>query len=202
MFVKICGITNLEDALISVESGADALGFVFADSPRKIDPDNARQIAASLKGRVNLVGVFSDMDINEVNEISDLCMLDLLQFHGSEDSEYCNVFKRRVIKAIRFKDREDLNNIRSYDVEFILVDSAASGMTCDWEKLREYGLHDKKLILAGGLNPGNVTTAIEQVMPFGVDSSSGVEAYIGKKDPAKVREFIKQAKTAVKEKRL
>jgi phosphoribosylanthranilate isomerase len=196
MFVKICGITNLEDALLSVECGADAVGLIFADSPRRIDPLRARKIAMHMKGRARLVGVFCDMNPDAVREISDLCMLDLLQFHGNESSGYCSMFSGRAIKAVRFKSREDLRDISSYVVEFVLVDSAISGETCDWSILKEYRLDDKKLILAGGLNPDNVAAAIEQVMPFGVDSSSGVEACVGKKDPMKVREFITRAKAA------
>ena len=195
MFVKICGITNLEDALISVESGADALGFVFADSPRKIDPISAREIAMHVKGRVSLVGVFCDMDPDTVMEVSDLCMLDLLQFHGNESSKYCSMFGRRAIKAVRLKCKEDLWDIGSYDIEFVLVDSAKSGVSCDWNILKKYEFGDKKLILAGGLSPDNVAMAIRQVTPFGVDCSSGVEACVGKKDPVRVKEFIKRAKT-------
>ena len=196
MFVKICGITNLEDALLSVECGADAVGLIFADSPRRIDPLRARKIAMHMKGRARLVGVFCDMSPDAVREISDLCMLDLLQFHGNESSGYCSMFRGRAIKAVRLKSSEDLRDISSYDVEFVLVDSAKSGETCDWSILKECQLDDKKLILAGGLNSDNVAAAIEQVMPFGVDSSSGVEACVGKKDPLKVKEFITRAKAA------
>ena len=201
MFVKICGITNLEDAILSVESGADAIGLVFAESPRRVEPDIAQKIAKAVKDKIMLVGVFCDMKLENVREISETCMLDFLQFHGHESPAYCSMFGKMVIKTIRFKSREDLSSINSYDTKMVLVDSAVSGTTYDWSVLKEYKFYDKKLIIAGGLNPDNVATAIKQVMPFGVDSSSGVEACIGKKDPMKVREFIARAKAAIKEKR-
>jgi len=201
MFVKICGITNLKDAVLSVECGADAIGLVFAESPRRVEPDIVQKIAKAVKDKIMLVGVFCDMKLENVREISETCMLDFLQFHGNESSGYCSMFNGRAIKAVRLKSREDLLDISSYDVEFVLVDSAKSGEICDWSILKEYRLNDKKLILAGGLNSDNVAAAIEQVMPFGVDSSSGVEACVGKKDPLKVKEFITRAKAAIKEKR-
>ncbi|MCL5985543.1 MAG: phosphoribosylanthranilate isomerase [Actinobacteria bacterium] len=194
MFVKICGITNLEDAFLSIECGADAIGLIFANSPRRVELNTAREIAVNVKGRAELVGVFCDMEPDVVEEISKLCTLDLLQFHGNEDPAYCSMFRERAIKAVRLKSSEDLHKIRFYNVEFIMVDSAKSGETFDWGVLRELELADKRVILAGGLNPDNVTAAIKQVMPFGVDSSSGVEAHVGKKDPLKVREFVVRAK--------
>lgn len=187
--VKICGITNLEDALLSIELGADALGFIFAPSPRQIKPERAREIILRLPPFITTVGVFVDEDPRKVEDIADFCCLDALQFHGEESPEYCEIFRRKVIKAFKIRERKDLEKLNGYNVSAFLLDSAIKGQPFDWNLLR--GLQcDKPIILAGGLNPENLESALNLIRPYAVDVSSGVEAYPGKKDEAKLRRFM------------
>ena len=202
--VKICGITNVEDALLAVEAGADALGFVFASSPRSIEPEAARGLVRALPPFVSKVGVFVNQPLGYVLHVLGYCGLDTVQLHGDEEDEYCQEFREyyKVIKAIRVKDRRDLEGIGNYDVDAYLLDAYTSsarggtGRTFDWGLAREakrYG----RIVLAGGLTPDNVKEAVELVGPYAVDVSSGVEAYKGKKDPQKLREFIQRAKSCI-----
>lgn len=198
--VKICGITNAEDALAAVEAGADALGFVFHEkSPRNISPQKAAAIIATLPPFVQTVGLFVDADPERVNWVADFCGLDLVQLHGDEDPEECTEIRRRVIKAFRIKDQSSLARLGKYHVAGYLLDAwspdahGGTGTTFDWELLRDIA-HDRPIILAGGLDPGNVGQAVEQVRPYAVDVSSGVESAPGKKDADKVRQFIRNAK--------
>ncbi|WP_298439520.1 phosphoribosylanthranilate isomerase [Geobacter sp.] len=198
--VKICGITSLEDALVAIDAGADALGFVFHDpSPRHVTPDLAAEIIAGLPPFVQTVGLFVNRPIDFVNETAARCRLDLVQLHGDEPPEFCDAVARRVIKAFRIKDITSLDPIRHYRVAAHLLDAyspkayGGTGMTFNWDiakTAREFG----PLILAGGLTPDNVREAVETVMPCGVDVSGGVESAPGRKDAAKVREFIRRAK--------
>jgi len=198
--VKICGITTVDDALMAVEAGADALGFVFYEkSPRAVSPQKAAAIIAKLPPFVQTVGLFVDAEPERINWVADFCGLDLIQLHGDEEPEICAEIRRRVIKAFRIKDAASLTRIGRYQVAGNLLDTwspdahGGTGQTFDWSlaaHAREFG----PLILAGGLAPENVRQAIDQVSPYGVDVSSGVEARPGQKDPHKVREFIRQAK--------
>ena len=198
--VKICGITTVEDALQAVAAGADALGFVFHDkSPRNISPENAGAIIRALPPFVQTVGLFVNAPIQLVNDISYACGLDLAQFHGDESPEFCALVKRRLIKAFRIKDRESLAPLGSYRVAGYLLDAwvpsayGGTGHSFNWElamEAKRFGT----IILAGGLTPENVSQAVAQVAPYAVDVSSGVESAPGRKDPEKVREFIRQAK--------
>jgi phosphoribosylanthranilate isomerase len=198
--VKICGITSLEDALQAVQAGADALGFVFYErSPRNLDPLRAANIISNLPPFVQTVGLFVNADAGFVNDTADRCRLDLVQLHGDEAPEYCERIRRRVIKAFRVRDASSLAPVRDYPVAGILLDAyspgafGGTGLSFNWELAgiaREFG----PVILAGGLAPDNVREAVERVAPYAVDVSSGVEMSPGKKDPEKVREFIKRAK--------
>lgn len=198
--VKICGITSIEDALQAVNEGADALGFVFHEkSPRYVFPEQAAAIVKALPPFVQAVGLFVNADLVFVNATLEQCRLDLAQLHGDEPPEYCDRVNRRVIKAFRIKDIESLDPIKSYRVAGHLLDAYSSaayggtGMTFNWEIARtaeKYG----PVVLAGGLTPDNVRQAVKKVVPYGVDVSSGVEKMPGKKDPDKVREFIRRAK--------
>jgi phosphoribosylanthranilate isomerase len=198
--VKICGITTMEDALLAVQAGADALGFVFYDrSPRNIDPLKAAAIIGGLPPFVQAVGLFVNADAAFVNETADRCRLDLVQLHGDEAPEYCERIRRRVIKAFRVRDASSLAPVRDYRVAGILLDAyspaapGGTGLSFNWELAGiagEFG----PVILAGGLSPDNVREALERVAPYAVDVSSGVESSPGRKDPEKVREFIKRAK--------
>lgn len=198
--VKICGITNLEDALIAIEAGADALGFVFHEkSPRDVSPQKAASIIARLPPFVQTVGLFVDADPERVNWIADFCGVDLVQLHGNEDPDFCSEIRRRVIKAFRVKDAASLSALGRYHVSGYLLDAwspdahGGTGTTFDWNLSRELA-GDRQIILAGGLSPENVRDAIEIVRPYGVDVSSGVESSPGCKDHGKVRNFIAAVK--------
>ena len=139
--IKICGITNEQDALAAARLGADALGFIFAPSPRRISPKDARLIIKALPPPVHTVGVFVDEDLGEVSSVAEMCGLDILQFHGSESAEYCERFNKRVIKALRLRNRQDLESLRKYAgvVHALLLDTyvpdrlGGTGMTSNWE---------------------------------------------------------------------
>ena len=195
--VKICGITNLDDALFAAESGADALGFVFWNkSPRFVEASVAKAIVKALPPFVSCVGVFVDEDASRVNGIARQAGLSCVQLHGSETPEFCGGMELRVIKAFRIKQGNDIASLSDYDVSAFLLDSysegapGGTGKVFDWDyavEAKKYG----KVILAGGLTPGNIAEALRKVGPYGVDASSGVESSPGKKDKVKVKEFIR-----------
>jgi phosphoribosylanthranilate isomerase len=202
--VKICGITNPEDALAAVDAGADALGFVFfRESPRHIFPEEAARIIALLPPFVQTIGLFVNEDNAAINEIAKLCRLDLLQLHGDEKPEQCEQLGRRVMKAFRIKSMTCLDPIESYRIAGYLLDAyspsayGGTGMAFNWEIAAEAVRRHGRVILAGGLTPENVAEAIRKVRPCAVDVSSGVESAPGKKDLQKVREFIRNAKEAL-----
>lgn len=201
--VKICGITTLDDALMAVEAGADALGFVFYDkSPRFINPVRAAGIISRLPPFIQTIGLFVNEDTEQVNWTADFCGLDLVQLHGDESPEDCLEVKRRVIKAFRIQkivSISPLEKYQDYQVSGYLLDAwspdayGGTGRTFNWElaaAAKQFG----PVILAGGLTPENVAEAIRVVNPYGVDVSSGVESAPGRKDLEKVREFIRVAK--------
>ena len=195
--IKICGTTNLKDALFAVDSGADAIGFIFhKKSPRYILQKDAKDIVAKLPPFVETVGVFVNETSDKVNRIAEQCKLTAIQLHGDESPAFCRRIKRRVIKAYRVKDTNSFKGMADYDVSGFLLDSyndeskGGTGKTFDWN----LALRAKKqgpIILAGGLNPYNVYTAIHRVKPYGVDVCSGVEKSPGVKDFIKIDEFIK-----------
>lgn len=198
--VKICGITNSEDALVAADAGADALGFVFyPPSPRYITPDQAAGIIARLPPFIQSVGLFVDHSPDMINQTVELCGLDLVQLHGDESPGFCKLVKSRIIKAIRVRNETSLENMFSYEVSAFLLDAwsplahGGTGLTFDWE-LAVAASGKGRIILAGGLTPENVADAVKRVHPYAVDVSSGVEASAGKKDPDRIREFIKRAK--------
>ena len=200
--VKICGITNLEDAKAAVELGADAIGFVFAKSPRQIKPEVAAEIINKLGQFKNFAGVFVNAPLETVKEIAKICKLDILQFHGDEAPEYCKAFRKthKVFKAFRIKDKNSLKLLRKYDVDGYLLDTFSSrlrggtGKTFDWALAKEAGKLVSLIILSGGLNQENIKEAIKKVRPYMADVSSGVEKRPGKKDLRLMKEFIKAVK--------
>ncbi|KAB0665724.1 phosphoribosylanthranilate isomerase [Oryzomonas japonica] len=201
--VKICGITNLEDALTAIDAGADALGFVFhPQSPRHVFPEQAAAIIRHLPSFVQTVGLFVNDPLEQVNATVDLCGLDLVQLHGEEKPGYCDSVRRRVIKSFRVKDITSLESMRDYRVAAFLLDAwspaahGGTGQTFNWE-IAACVAQSNRIILAGGLTPLNVVEAARQVRPYAVDVSSGVESGPGKKDADKIREFIRLAKEAV-----
>jgi phosphoribosylanthranilate isomerase len=201
--VKICGITNPADAQVAVEVGADALGFIFYDrSPRFIPVKNAAEISRALPPYTLRVGVFVNPSEELVQRAIDECGLNLLQFHGDEPPEFCTQFGLMSMKAFRIRDAGSLRELSKYQTDAWLLDAYASdtlggtGEKFNWDLAVEAQKPGKPVFLAGGLTPENVAEAIQQVRPFGVDVSSGVESSPGKKDHAKVRAFINVAKLA------
>lgn len=199
--VKICGITNLDDAWAAVEAGADALGFVFyPPSPRYVAPEQACGIIRALPPFVTTVGLFVDVPVETINDIAERCGLDRIQLHGHETPAFCNLVKQPVIKAFRMKGADSLAHLPHYKVSAYLLDAyvegalpGGTGASFAWElavEAKPYG----PIILAGGLTPENVEGAIRQLCPYGVDVSTGVERSPGLKDHAKVRAFIARAK--------
>ncbi len=199
MFVKICGITTEEDALLSVAMGADAVGFVFAPSPRQIAVDHARDIARRLPPEVLTVGVFRDEAPQRVVDLCHRAGLRAAQLHGQEkpeDTAFVRSHVGLVIKAFPAGSAA-LDRVADWRADAVMVDSPApgSGEVFDWS-LAEGAPVGRRFILAGGLTPANVADAIEKVHPWGVDVSTGVEASPGHKDPVKVRAFIRTARAA------
>ena len=203
--VKICGITDLNDARTAASLGADLLGFNFYPlSPRYIDPKNARQIVDELNGKAVTVGVFVNESVDLVLKIADESNVDMIQLHGDETAEYIQEIRkrcgRRVIKAIRPTAGSDPEMFAGCDADAILIDSysphlyGGTGDVSDWKAARNAAAIFPKIFLAGGLTPENIRSAIESVRPYGVDVASGVEAEKGRKDPKKMRDLIRIAK--------
>ena len=193
MFVKICGITRLEDAQAAVDAGANALGFVFwPKSPRRVDVERAREIAAALPEDVTTVGVFVDQAPNDVNDVARRVGLRAVQLHGSEDGEYVRAMTRPVIKAVAVVGSQapDVNAWPS-SVTVLLdvhdpVKKGGTGKTIDWTVAASVAGR-RNVLLAGGLTPQNVGEAIARVRPYGIDVSSGVEAEPGIKDHGRIK---------------
>ncbi|WP_080887605.1 phosphoribosylanthranilate isomerase [Nitrospira japonica] len=204
--IKICGITNEEDAAAALLAGADALGFVFyRKSPRWIDPTVAGRIISSLPPFVAAVGVFVNEEVKVVRDLMDGCGLALAQLHGDETAAYCLELARPAVKALRIKDRGSFLALAEFQgragIRGFLLDAYAedayggTGRTVDWALAAE-AARSASVLLAGGLTPENVAEAIRAVRPYGVDVSSGVESTPGKKDAEKVRRFIQSAREA------
>ncbi len=200
--IKICGITNLEDASLAANLGAHALGFIFyPKSPRSVRPDAARAIIDNLPPFITTVGVFVDEEAGVVRGIAETAGLDWIQLHGQESPEYCRSLKRRVIKGFRIKDADSLSILPDYreSVQAFLLDTykagtaGGTGKTFDWTLARQ-AKESGPIILAGGLTPANVAQAIKAAQPAAVDVASGVEAAPGKKDPEKMKNFIETVK--------
>ena len=188
--VKICGITNSEDASQAVALGADALGFIFAPSPRRIRPEEARRIIAALPPFVIPVGVFVNEEPHTIMEVATTCGLGLVQLHGDESAAACAELMPRTVKAFRIKKDYSLNTIKPYvgNVRALLFDTyseklrGGTGRTFDWSVAAEGKKLGVPLILSGGLSPANIAEAITAVRPHAVDVNSGIEERPGKKD--------------------
>ena len=201
--VKICGITNPDDAKAAVDFGADALGFVFfKGSPRCISPEKAASIIKTIPSFTTTIGVFADEPPEHVEKTVSACGIDIIQLHGNETPEVCKLF-RRVIKAIRVKSLESLDTLSSYQdsVSAFLLDTytpnilGGTGQVFNWDiaiEAKPFGM----VILSGGLTPENVANAIKRVAPYAVDVSSGIEVVKGKKDLHKMKLFIERARAA------
>lgn len=197
--VKICGITNLDDALAAVECGADALGFVFAYSPRQVTAEIVRDIVAKLPPFICKVGVFVNSDLALVKETILLCNLDLAQLHGDEIPEYCAALFPKVVKVFHSNSMPSRTEMIRYKATAYMLDinkgaaSDESGRKKLWQLAHRLG-EDGLVILAGGLTSENVGQAIKIAYPYAVDVSSGVETEPGRKDYNKLRAFIMAAK--------
>jgi len=196
--IKICGITNSEDALCAAACGIDALGFIFyPGSPRYVSPVAARNIMAGLPESVARVGVFVNQNVGEVTEIAGSCRLDFIQLHGDESPAYCRHFSPpMLIKAISAVGADVLRTAGQYAVRAILVDARDGDRFGGTGKVSDWGLAAKMsaahpLILAGGLNESNIIAAIESVLPAAVDINSGVEISPGRKDHEKIRRIVR-----------
>ena len=196
--VKICGITNEEDASRAVRLGVDALGFIFAPSPRKIAPAEACRIIHSLPPFVQTVGVFVNEDHDTIRELRQFCGFQWVQLHGDEPPEMCRQFMPHVIKAFQIRDESSLLTLRHYrqHVRSFLLDTyskekrGGTATTFDWDlamKCKDYGI---PIILSGGLGPSNVERAISKVRPYAVDVNSGIEASPGQKSPILMKKLM------------
>lgn len=222
--IKICGITNLADALSAAKLGVDFLGFIFyKKSPRYISPKKAKRIIQKLSPDIKKVGVFVNEDIEKVKRIAKYLKLDFLQFHGEESPNYVLRFSAKgsaegrpafgwrsasggkgykIIKAFRIKDKEIIKRIPKYNTDLYLLDTyvkrkrGGTGETFNWNLAVKAKSFKKPIILSGGLNPKNIVRAIKKVRPYAIDVSSGIERILGKKDLRLMAEFIKKVRYA------
>lgn len=198
--VKICGITNYEDAMAAADMGADMLGFNFyPKSPRYVTPDEAVKIIDRLPAFVDIVGLFVNDTFERTKKVIEQCNLDWVQFHGDETKEYCEQFSPlnvRTMKAIRVKDEKDIERAEEYFTDAILLDAfdpkkyGGTGLVFDWNII---GNVTKRVFLAGGITAENVTKAVELGI-YGIDVCSGIESRPGKKDHAKMRKLFDKIK--------
>jgi phosphoribosylanthranilate isomerase len=194
--VKICGITNYEDAIAAANMGADMLGFNFyRESPRYLTPDMAEKIIDRLPGFVDVVGLFVNDPFERIEQVIDQCRLDWIQFHGDETPEFTdkfNIFNVRTMKAIRVKDKEDIKQAEQYFTDVILLDAfdpnkyGGTGLVFDWNII---GNISKRIFLAGGITAENVAKAVNLGI-YGIDVCSGIESKPGKKDHAKMKKLF------------
>jgi len=198
--VKFCGITNIEDAEYASYLGVDAIGFVFANSKRMIEPEMAKKIINNLPPFIITVGVFNNDSFEKITEIVKHTGVDMIQLHGDESPEFCNKVKfstgKKIIKRIKISDKTRkeklMSKVREYSNFHILFDpGAGNGKSFDWRILKDF---DFPYIVAGGLTPKNVGELISTIKPYAVDVSSGIEKQVGKKDFVKMENFIKEVK--------
>lgn len=202
-WVKICGVTSVDDALVAVQAGADLIGFIFyPPSPRYVTPQQAQRIVETLPEPVIPVGVFVNESAATVTDIALASGIQWVQLHGTETPQLCHQLPWRVIKTFRFNAQIQPEMMHDYQVHAFLIEGfhpefyGGGGVQADWQRvasLHSYG----RIILAGGLTSHNVAEAIRVVRPYAVDVCSGVEACPGKKDWTKVRDFVRNAKAAV-----
>jgi phosphoribosylanthranilate isomerase len=194
--VKICGFTNYDDAAAAMDMGADLLGFNFyKKSPRFVQPEKAKEIIDKLPGFIDIAGVFVNASMEKIHEIKNLCQLDWVQLHGDETPQFCDQFRShsvKTMKALRVKDQTDIEKANSFFTDAILLDAfhpekyGGTGITFDWNIV---GHINKRIFLAGGINPDNVADAVELGV-YGIDVCSGVEERPGKKDHKKLKKLF------------
>ena len=197
--IKICGITNLQDAKVAIDEGVDAIGLVFCEnSPRYINISRAKEIVENTTPFVNCVGLFVDAEKEYINNVLKEVALDTLQFHGQESEQACALYNKPYIKAIRMNENINLSEEaeKYFSAHALLLDTyiegllGGTGIVFDWDLIPKDIA--KPIILAGGLNASNVKDAIKKISPYAVDVSGGVETEKGKKDPSKIKEFINE----------
>jgi phosphoribosylanthranilate isomerase len=202
VFTKVCGITNPGDAREAADAGADALGLIFAESPRRVDVEEARKITIALPDGVLKVGVFVDAEPGEVLEVARKVGLDLAQLHGDETPETVAAIQSAglpVMKAFRVRNAEALGTLERYEADLFMLDAwsararGGTGETFDWELAKSVKGRGN-IVVSGGLTPENVREAVEFFEPYGVDASSSLEERPRKKDGERVRRFVRAAK--------
>jgi len=200
--VKICGITNADDARVAADAGADAVGLIFADSPRRVNVQEARTVSLALPENVLRVGVFVNEEPAEILRISREVGLDLAQLHGDESPEDVTAIRQggvKVMKALRVRDAGSLEALDEYEADLILLDAhserarGGTGRKFDWEAAKSSTGRDN-IVVSGGLRPENVREAIEFFEPYGVDASSSLEDEPGRKNGERVRRFVLAAR--------
>ncbi len=194
--VKICGLTNYEDAVAALDMGADLLGFNFyPESPRYVTPEKAAEIISKLPAFIDVAGVFVNASFEEIRRIIDRCRLNWIQLHGDEDPEFCGSFRSvhvKTMKALRVKDTSDIEKADQFFTDAVLLDAfhpekyGGTGLTFDWNIVGHIG---KRVFLAGGINPDNAAAAVELGV-YGIDVCSGIEAEPGKKDHRKMKKLF------------
>ena len=199
--IKICGITRYEDARVSLNLGADALGFIFyPGSPRYIKPSDAARIIKKLPPFISKVGVFVNEETGSVKRTAEISGIDTVQLHGDESPEYCASMKCPVIKAFAVQPATDISIMSQYEANGLLLDTwdscrkGGTGMTFDWSVAARACAQYPNIILAGGLGPSNIAEALEAVRPYAVDVNSGVEISPGIKNPYKIKDVIEAVK--------
>jgi phosphoribosylanthranilate isomerase len=198
--VKICGITNEEDAMRAVDLGVNALGFIFASSPRQVNPEAARRIIEALPPYVQTVGVFVDETLSRIRDLIDLCGLDLVQLQGGEDPDFCRELMPQAVKSFRLKDESSLQPISRYGglIRAVHLDTyqkglkGGTGAVFDWTLAVEAKKLGMPVILSGGLDPSNIERAISSIRPFAVDVNSGIEKSPGIKDPVLMKDLMEK----------
>lgn len=202
VYVKICGITEEQDALACVAAGADAIGLnFFPGSPRCVSAEQAKRIVAPVAGKLHVVGVFVDASVEQVTQLRAELGLDCVQFHGNEPPEVLEAFLPHAYRALRVRDEGVLAEAARFGGDHVLLDAyvpgvlGGSGARFDWSIAAALAL-TRKVTLAGGLTPDNVREAVQAVRPYAVDVASGVESKPGRKDPERVRLFVERAKQA------
>jgi phosphoribosylanthranilate isomerase len=202
VFIKICGTTSVEDALLAVSLGADALGFIFAESKRQVDVATVAAIVPQLPAETIAVGVFRNESAERILEIVKAAGLTGVQLHGSEGPEVAQALRNTIAFLVQVFTADDprLERLDDYPIDAVLLDSPTpgSGATFDWSQVADLPQR-RRVVLAGGLNAANVAEAVERVRPWGVDVVSGVEASAGRKDPDALAAFIETAKDALSE---
>jgi len=195
VIVKVCGITNIEDALLCANAGADILGFIFYEkSKRYISPEMAAEIIAKLSGKTSLTGVFVNLDADNINETVAMTGIDTVQLHGDESPELLDRVAANKVKAFRVGERFDFNKVRQYESATPLFDSfseiefGGTGRKFNWDIIPQE--FTAKYILSGGISRENIEDAVNLLHPFAVDLSSSLELFPGKKDPQKVSDFF------------